>query len=77
MFHTVLRLLKSLYLNILSKPKYGTVNITVTDPLSRPISGATIQIIALNITTITDSTGKAVLRKVPYGTQVINIKIYT
>ncbi len=76
MFRTVLKLLKSLYLNILSKPpKYGTVNVTVTDQLNRTIKGAIVQIPTLNMTTTTDNTGKATLRKVPYGTQVIKVTV--
>ncbi len=75
MFHTVLKLLKSLYLNILSKPMKGTVNVTVTDQLNRTIKGATVQIPTLNMTTTTDNSGKAILRKVPYGTQVIKVTV--
>jgi len=73
MCHTVLKLLKSLYLSILSKPMKGTVNVTVTDQLNKVIKGATVQITSLNMTSITDNTGKAVLRKVPYGTYVVKI----
>ena len=75
MFHTALQLLRSLYLNILSKPMKGTVNVTVIDPLNNVIKGAIVQITALNIISVTDNTGKAVLRKVPYGTQIIKITV--
>jgi len=75
MFHTVLQLLRSLYLSILSKPMKGTVNVTVIDPLNRVIKGATVQITALNMTSTTNNDGKAVLRKVPYGTQVIKVTV--
>jgi len=75
MFHTALQLLRSLYLNILSKPMKGTVNVTVIDPLNNVIKGATVQITVLNMTSTTDNTGKAVLRKVPYGTQIIKITV--
>ena len=75
MFHTVLQLLKSLYLNILSKPMKGTVNVTVNDPLNNVIKGSTVQITSINMTSITDNTGKAILRKVPYGTQVIKVTV--
>ena len=53
----------------------STVNVTVTDPLNKVINGATVQITSLNMTSITDVTGKTVLRKVPYGTQVIKVTV--
>jgi hypothetical protein len=61
------------YLQQLFSSKRGTINITVTDPLKRPIKGVTVQIVALNLTSTTDATGKAVFRKVPYGTQIVKI----
>jgi hypothetical protein len=51
----------------------GTINITVTDPLNQPIQGATVQIIALNMTATTDATGKATLTNVPYSTPTVKI----
>jgi len=51
----------------------GAINFTVTDPLNRPVEGATIQDASLNMTTTTDATGKAVLTNVPYSTQTIRI----
>ncbi len=53
----------------------GTVNVTVTDQFNRTINGAIVQIPTLNVTTITDNSGKAVLRKVPYGTQIIKVTV--
>lgn len=49
----------------------GTINVTVTDPLNRPVQGATVQIVALNMTATTDATGKATLTNVPYSTQIV------
>jgi hypothetical protein len=51
----------------------GTINVTVNDPLNRPVQGATVQIIALNMTATTDATGKAALTNVPYSTQTVKI----
>ena len=51
----------------------GTINVTVTDPVNRPIQGATVQIVALNMTATTDATGKAVLPNVPYSTQIVKV----
>jgi len=53
----------------------GTINVTVTDPLSRPVEGATVQIEALAQTTTTDATGKAVLPNVPYSTPTVKITV--
>jgi hypothetical protein len=53
----------------------GTVNVTVTDPLNQPIQGATVQIVALNMTAMTDAIGKAVLANVPYSTQTVKITV--
>jgi hypothetical protein len=61
------------YLQQLFPSKRGTVNVTVTDPLKRLIKGATVQIVKLNITVTTDAAGKAVLRNIPYGKQIIKI----
>jgi hypothetical protein len=55
--------------------KRGTVNVTVIDPLKRPIKGATVQIVKLNLAVATDASGKAVLRNVPYGKQIIKITV--
>ena len=51
----------------------GTINVTVTDPLNRVIQGATVQIVALNMTATTDATGKASLTNVPYSTQTVKV----
>lgn len=51
----------------------GTINVTVTDPLNRPVEGATVQIVALNMTATTDATGKAMLPNVPYSTQTVKV----
>jgi hypothetical protein len=51
----------------------GTINVTVTDPLNQPIQGATVQIVALNLTATTDATGKASLANVLYSTQTVKI----
>ena len=51
----------------------GTINVTVTDPLNRPIQGATVQDVALNMTATTDAIGKAVLTNVPYSTQIVKV----
>jgi hypothetical protein len=53
----------------------GTINLTVTDPLNRPVEGATVQIVALNKTATTDATGKAVLPDVPYSTQTVKVSV--
>lgn len=53
--------------------KHGTLNITVVDPLNRPIKGATVQIMALNMKATTDATGKIMFRNIPYGTQIIKV----
>lgn len=53
----------------------GTVNVTVTDTLNNVIKGATVQIAALSMIAITDATGKAVLKKVPYGNQIIKVTV--
>ena len=51
----------------------GTIIVTVTDPLNRPVQGATVQDIALSMTATTDATGKASLTNVPYSTQTIRV----
>ncbi len=61
------------YLQQLVFSKRGTINLTVTDPLKRPINGATVRIAASNLTATTGATGKAVLKNVPYGKQIIKI----
>lgn len=53
----------------------GTINVTVTDPLNQPVQGATVQITALNMSTTTDATGKAVLPNVPYSTQTMRVAV--
>lgn len=53
----------------------GTINVTVTDPLNRPVQGATVQIVALNMTATTDATGKAVLPDVLYSTQTVKVTV--
>ena len=53
----------------------GTINVTVTDPLNRPVEGATVEIVALNMTAITDATGKAVLPNVPYSTPTVKVTV--
>lgn len=58
---------------MVKRPKYGKINVTVIDTLNRPVEGATVQIVALNINTTTDATGKATLQKIPYGNQIIKI----
>lgn len=51
----------------------GTINVTVNDPLNRPVEGATVQIEAIAQTTTTDATGKAVLPNVPYSAQIVKV----
>ncbi len=51
----------------------GTINVTVIDPLNRPVEGATVQIVALNMTATTDATGKAILPDVLYSTPTVKI----
>ena len=66
--------IKNLYENLKSYfLRYGTLNVTVIDPLKRPIKGATIQIVKLNLTATTDSNGKATLRRIPYNNYTVRI----
>jgi len=66
--------IKNLYENLKSYfLRYGTLNVTVIDLLKRPIKGATIQIFILNLTTTTDSNGKATLRRIPYNNYTVKV----
>ncbi len=53
----------------------GAINITVNDPLNRPVEGATVEIAALSLTATTDATGKATLPNVPYSTQTVKVTV--
>lgn len=59
--------------NLFKRPKYGILNITIIDPINRPISNATVQILSLNKTLTTDITGKASLKNIPYNTYTVKI----
>ncbi len=53
----------------------GAINVTVNDPLNRPVEGATVEIAALSLTATTDATGKATLPNVPYSTQTVKVTV--
>lgn len=53
----------------------GTVNVTVTDQLNRPVQGATVSVVGIEESSTTDVNGLAILSNIPYGTRDVKITI--